>query len=204
MNSFKQALNQLKSTWKNSFLLGATATVFVIAVHNLPLISAFTISIGVLAFQTVAQTIIEGKVKLQNFSFLRKDLFSYIIASLILLPTSILIGSAIGILQSPQDFFTTIPLSLGLLILGLYFYFLFSHSLRYHLQTKVSLAKSIDAIGLVSIKKIRLYLSLSVYFSVLIAISGMTKGAGLIVTLPLLFYANHFSYLEIQKNIRPK
>lgn len=199
MNSFKQALIQLKNAWKNSLLLGAASTMFVIAVHNLPFISAFAISFGILAFQTAAQFLIEGKTKPHDIPFTRKNLFSYLIVSLILVPTSVLLGSAIGLLQSPQDFFTTAPLSLGLLILGLYFYFLFSHSLRYHLQTRENLSKAIDIIGWASIKNFRLYLSLSVYFSLLILISGMTKGVGLIVTLPLLFYTNYFSYLEIQR-----
>lgn len=199
MNSFKQALFQFKNTWKNSLLLGATSASFVIVVHNLPYLSAFLISFGVLIFQTIAQNLIEGKTKAHDLLFLVKGIISYLIISLMLLPTSVLLGSAIGILQSPQDLFTSIPLSLGLIILGLYFYFLFSHSLRYHLEKKENLGKAIDIIGLASLKNFRLYLSLSVYFSILILISGITKGAGLIATLPILFYTNCFSYLEIQK-----
>lgn len=203
MNSFKQALFQFKSTWKNSLLLGATSAAFVIVVHNLPYVSAFLISFGILLFQTIAQNLIEGKTKSRDLPFLGKGLVSYLVIGLILLPTSVLLGSAIGILQSPQDLITTIPLSLGLIILGLFFYFLFSHSLRYHLETKESLGKAIDVIGLTSLKNFRLYLSLNVYFSMLILISGITKGAGLIAILPLLFYANCFSYLEIQKKSQP-
>lgn len=192
---------QFKNTIKSSLILGVSAALFVIIINDLPLVNAFGISIGILALQTIAQKLIEQKLNTKELPFLGMGLASYIIISIILLPAGILLGSAIGILQSPQDLLTSIPLSMGLIIVVLYFFLLFSQSLRHHLETKTNLGKSIDIIGIVSIKKFSLYLSLSVYFSILIIISELTKGVGLVFTLPLLFYANHFAYLETKNSV---
>ncbi|UOF00219.1 hypothetical protein [Bdellovibrio reynosensis] len=196
MNSFKQALNQFKATWKLSLAFGVLVTAFIFLVRDLPYVSAFLISLGFLIFQDVASHFITAKNFQTNFSYLKTHLPAYIITSFILLPTSVLFGSALGILQSPNNLFVTASLALGLLILGVYFYFVLSQSLRRHIETKESLAKAIDAVGLASVKQFQLYLPLSFYFGLFILIAGMTWGAGLIVALPIMFYANHFSYLE--------
>lgn len=199
MNSFKQALNQLNSSWKNSLILGALATFFIFLVRYIPWGSAFVMSFGILIFQEVARNLVVTASWRPHSQFLRKEWIPYLITSLILLPTSVLLGSALGILESPQTLLATAPMSLGLLILAVYFYLVLSQALRLHSERNESLAKTIDIVGLASLKNFRLYFALSFYFGLLILISGMTKGVGLLVTLPLLFYANHFAYVEMNQ-----
>lgn len=199
MNSFKQALNQLNNSWKNSLLLGVLATFFVFLVRYIPWGSAFVMSFGILIFQEVARNLVVTTSWRHHSPFLRKEWIPYLITSLILLPTSVLMGSALGILESPQTLLATAPMSLGLLILAVYFYLVLSHALRLHSEKNESLAKAIDIVGLASLRHFRLYFTLSFYFGLLILISGMTKGVGLLVTLPLLFYANHFAYVEMNQ-----
>ncbi|MBV2168109.1 MAG: hypothetical protein KUL82_05310 [Bdellovibrio sp.] len=199
MNSFKQALNQLNSSWKNSLILGALATFFIFLIRYIPWGSAFVMSFGILIFQEVARNLVVTSSWRPHSQFLRKEWIPYLITSLILLPTSVLLGSALGILESPQTLLATAPMSLGLLILAVYFYLVLSQALRLHSERNESLAKAIDIVGLASLKNFRLYFTLSFYFGLLILISGMTKGVGLLVTLPLLFYANHFAYVEMNQ-----
>ncbi|WP_374029530.1 hypothetical protein [Bdellovibrio bacteriovorus] len=197
MNSFKQALNHFKGTWKDSLIFGLCATLIVFLVRYIPYVSAFLISFCLLALQEIAQYKVEKNAWPREL-FHKKSLPSYLITSLILLPTSVLLGSAIGILQSPQALWMTAPLSLGLLMLAVYFYFVLSHSLRFHLETNESLGKAIDVVGLVSIKSFKNYFVLSFYFALLILLSSLIAGLGLIAVLPLLFYVGHFFYLEIK------
>ncbi|MGZ3774453.1 MAG: hypothetical protein ACXVCY_12940 [Pseudobdellovibrionaceae bacterium] len=200
MNSVKQAFNQIKKDWRTNLLFGFASTIFVIVVHNLPYINAFLLSLGALVFQHLAQNLlIDKNGKSVDFSVIKKNFMSFLIVSLILLPSNVLLGSALGILQSPQDVFTTFFISGGLITIGLFFYFLFSHSLIYHLRTKENLGKSIDITGISTIKNFRFYITLSSCFAILIMLSNITKGALLIITLPLLFYTTLFSYLEIRK-----
>lgn len=198
MNSFKQALNQFKATWKQSLSLGVVATAFVFLVRDLPYVSAFLISFGFLVMQDIANHLIQEKQFPKNFNHLKASLPSYIITGFILLPTSVLFGSALGILQSPNSYLVTLSMSLGLLLLAVYFYFVLSQALRRHIETHESLAKAIDVIGLGSIRNLQLYLPLCFYFGLFILISGMTWGAGLLVTLPMMFYTNHFAYQELK------
>ncbi len=69
------------------------------------------------------------------------------------------------------------------------------------LKCAESLAKTIDVVGLSSIRYYKIYLVLSVYVGLLVLASGITKGVGLLVTLPLLFYTNHFAYLEVREKV---
>ena len=122
------------------------------------------------------------------------------VIALVMLPTSVLIGSSIGLLDNPEALLVAVPTSFGLLMLALYFYFVLSQSLRLHFDKKVSIAKAIDIVGLASIRNFKFYLALSFYAALLILIAGMIKGEGLIVALPFLFYINHFAYLEMNQN----
>lgn len=197
MNSFKQALNQLKISWKYSLLLGLIGTILIFTVRYIPYLSAFALAFGILILQEFAQMGINSPAGPYNLNFIRKNLLSFTGTSLILLPTIVLGGSAFGILESPQGLLTTLPLAGCLFILAIYFYLILSHSLRFHLETKVSLPKAIDLIGISSIRNFRLYLILSFYFGVLLLISALAWGIGFIIALPLLFYVDHFAYLEI-------
>lgn len=199
MNSLKQALNHFKQNRQNSFLLGILATSLVVTLRYIPLFSAFLISLVALLLQDLAKQLIVHKKWPVRFQSTFARALSYMIVAVILLPTSVLLGSAVGFLESPQELFVSVPFSLSLIILGVYFYLILSHALRFHFEQNENLAKSIDFIGVASFKNLNMYVPLSLYLAVLILIGGMTKGAGLIVALPFLFYVNHFSYKELEK-----
>lgn len=199
MNSFKQALNLIKYDWRSSLLLGLVSTAIILVATVSPLFSSFFIALSILIIQEASTYFIINK-SWRLKTNLKPDQFMALVATaLLLIPTSILLGSALGLLQSPQQWFVTTPLSLTLLIIAMFFYFVLSHALRLHLESKQSLMKSFDSIGLGSIKNFRVYLTVSFYSACLVLFAGMTKGVGLIVVLPLILFVNHFSFLEVRK-----
>lgn len=196
MRSFKQALNLLKVKWKLSLAFGFVAMLFIFLARATPGVGAIVVSLVLLIFQEMSQRLlIEGR-GLRQISFEGKELVSYLLVAVALFPTGALFGSALGLLESPQSFIVTAPLALLLMIVASYFYLVLSQSLRWHLETQQSLAKSIDALGVTSLKNFKAYGVVSFYTGLLVFISGITKGAGLIVVLPLIFFANYFLYTE--------
>ncbi len=201
MHSFKQALNLLKVNWKTGLLFGLVAMLFVYLARITPWIGAFTVSLVLLIFQDIARHLLIEKKNIRQLTIESKDLTSYIIMSVVLLPTAALFGSSIGLLESPQSFLTTIPMALLLMIVASFFFLVLSQALRWQIETQNSIGRSIDVLGLASVKNFKTYLVMSVYVGILVLISGMTKGAGLIVTLPLIFLTNHFFYLEMHNRL---
>lgn len=185
--------------WRESLLLGLSGAILIYFVRFIPYLGAFILALGILGLQGIAQNIVEGAAWSKNLSFFRKHSLSYIAAGLLLLPTFALAGSAIGLLQSRQNFLMMAPLASTLLFLGMYFYFIFTHSLRVHLEKGERFVKAIDIVGLCSIRNFKIYFLLSFYSGLFLLISIMTWGAALVVTLPLMFYANYFSFLELDQ-----
>lgn len=196
MNSFKQALNLLKANLKNSFWFGFVAMLFIFLARATPGVGAIVVSLVLLIFQEMAIRLLLEKKNLRQISFESRELVSYLIISVALFPTSALFGSAVGLLESPQSFLMTVPFSILLMIAATYFYLVLSQSLRWHMESQNSIAKSIDTWGMASIKNFKDYLGVSFYAALLIFVSAMTKGVGLIAALPLIFIANHYLYLE--------
>lgn len=199
MHSFKQALNQLKVNWQSGLLFGFVAMLFIYLARITPWIGAYTVSLVLLIFQDMARHLLIDKKHVRQLTFEGKDLTSYLIMSLVLLPTAALFGSSLGLLESPQSFLTTIPMALLLMIVASYFFLVLSQALRWQLETRHTIGKAIDVLGLASVKNFKSYLVMSVYVGLLVLASGMTKGAGLIVTLPLIFLINHYFYLEMRE-----
>lgn len=199
MPYFKQALIQLRASPKESLLLGAASALLIAISRYIPYLNAFFLALGLLILQEAARTQITTKSWPKNFDFLKNEAVTYIVMSLILLPTIILAGSALGVLQSPQSLLTTLPLSFLLLFIASYFYIVLSHSLRYHIEKKVSLAQSIDIVGLSSVRNFKNYFLLSFYGGILLLVSEITWGVGFIISLPLIFYFNYFFYSELDR-----
>lgn len=199
MNAFKQALNHFKNNWHYGLILGSAAAFIVLFSRHIPYISSFLMSAGLLSLQQIADQKIRGEKGKTLLT--TKELTPFLVAAVVLFPTGVLLGSSMGILESPQPLHMTLPLSLGLFILSIYFYLVLSQALRLRLESKVNIAKAIDVVGLNSFKRFRLYLSLSFYLAILVMISGLTWGAGFIITLPLLFYVSYFSYLEVREQV---
>lgn len=184
----------------NTLILGASSTFLTLTSKHIPYINAFLLGLGLLALQTLANTLIITNKWPNRFSPIYRNLAAYTATSLFLLPTYILCGSAVGILQTPQDIVLTLPLASGLFMISVYFYLLISHSLRWHLEGKVSLARAIDLVAGASLRNYRLYFNVSFYFGILMVISVWTWGAGLLFTLPFLFYCDHFLFTDMKQN----
>lgn len=198
MNSFKQALNQLKMNWSHSLLFGFVAMSFIYLARVTPWLGAYIVSLVLLLFQEMSRILLVEQRSLRKFTLEGKELVSYLIVALILLPTSALFGSAIGLLESPQSFLIKLPLSMLLFIVASYFYIILSQALRWHIESRQNLGRAIDSLGVESIKHFRKYLALSFYVGLLVLVSAMTKGVGLIVALPVIFLVNHYLYLEMK------
>lgn len=201
MNSFKQALNLLKVTLKNSLMFGFVAMLFIFLARATPGVGAIVVSLVLLIFQEMAIRLIIEKKNPRQISFESKELISYLMIAVALFPTSALFGSSVGILESPQGLLMTVPLAILLMIIATYFFLVLSQSLKWHIETQTSIAKSIDIWGMASIRNFKDYLGVSFYAALLIFISAMTKGAGLIAALPLIFFANHYLYQEKRSQI---
>ena len=156
-------------------------------------------SAGLLSLQQIADQKIRGEKGKTLLT--TKDLTPFLVTAVVLFPTGVLLGSSMGILESPQPLYSALPLSLGLFILSIYFYLVLSQALRLRLESKVNIAKAIDVVGLNSFKRFRLYISISFYLAILVMISGLTWGAGFIITLPVLFYVSYFLYFEVRSQI---
>ncbi|MDG0814739.1 hypothetical protein [Bdellovibrio svalbardensis] len=197
MNPVKQALIAFKTNWKESLYLGAAATVFIFFSQVVPFIGAFLISLGLLIFQELTNIRLRtGQWKL-DLSHFQNDWMSLIITAIILMPTGILLGSAFGLLQSPQEHWRTFPMSLGLFILGIYFFMILSHGFNLQQKLHGGIAKALDATALASIKNFKLYLVASFYTSVALMIGGLLKGVGFVLALPFLFYVGYFVFADM-------
>ncbi len=197
MNPVKQALIAFKTNWKESLYLGAAATVFIFFSQIVPFIGAFLISIGLLIFQELTNIRLEtGKWKMDLTHF-RNDWMSLIITAIVLMPTGILLGSAFGILQSPEAHWRSLPTSLSLFILGIYFYMILSHGFNLQQRQRVGIARTLDMSALASVKNFKLYLVASFYVSVALMIGGLLRGAGFVLALPFLFYAGYYVFADM-------
>ncbi|KHD88468.1 MAG: hypothetical protein OM95_08090 [Bdellovibrio sp. ArHS] len=197
MNSFKQALIHLKNHWKYGLLIGALGLMVALILRHIPYVSAFLTAFALLILQHLTDRWMEGK-KWQNLSTLKEFLLPFVVTSLILFPTTVLIGSSLGILQSPQEYLSGAPLSLGLFMLGAFFYLVLTHALRYRMETTTGLAEALDIVGLASMKNFRVYFVLSFYLALLLLLAGVTWGLGFLVAFPMLFFSSHYSYNEMK------
>lgn len=199
MNYFKQALIQMNRQIKNTLILGVSSTVLLFTARHIPYLNALCLGLGLLSLQSFANHLVVDHIWPKKFSFLYKNLVPYLSASLILLPSYILSGSAYGILQSPQSIATMLPMAAGLLMITVYFYLLISHSLRWCIEKQTSLAKSIDIVASASLRNYRKYFNMSFYIGILLTLSVWTWGVGFVFTLPFMFYCSHFLFVDMDQ-----
>lgn len=199
MNSFKQALTYLIRHFKNSLILGVVSTFFFYLSRFIPYFGALILSIGFLIMRDQGWHQIQKQNWDRNLDHVRHHFISYLATSLILFPTFILLGSALGVLESPQNILTSLLFSVGLLTVSVYFYFILSHSLQFHLKSKTPLTKAIDKIGLRSLKSMNRYTSASLMIGILLAVSDLFWGVGFLLTLPVMFFTDYFIYQELSQ-----
>ena len=188
-----------KENWKESLLLGITATCFTFFSQIVPMIGALLISVGLLIFQEMANMRLQKGRWERDLTHLKNDWVSWIITAVVLMPTGILMGSAFGLLHSPQELWRTIPMALGLFMLGVFFYFILTHGLNLQLEHSEGIAKTLDKSALASVRNLRLYFPCVFYVSVLLIISAFMRGFGFIVALPFMFYVCFYLYAEMKK-----
>ena len=114
------------------------------------------------------------------------------------MPTSILVGSAFGLLQTPQELWMTLPLTSGLFFLGIYFYIILNQAIELHLNSSQTLAKSIDVVALTSFRFLKKYALASFYLGALFSLSSLANGAGFVLALPALFFVTYYLDQEIK------
>ena len=188
-----------KTNWKESLLLGIAATCLTFFSQIVPTIGALLISVGLLIFQELANLRLQKGRWDRDLTHLKNDWVSWIVTAVILMPTGILMGSAFGLLHSPQELWRTIPMAFGLFILGVFFYFILTHGLNLQLERPEGIAKTLDKSALASIRNLRLYFPCVFYVSVLLMFSAFMRGFGLIVSLPFMFYVSFYLYAELKR-----
>jgi hypothetical protein len=193
MNLFKQALNQYRTHWQESLLIGLFSFVCILAAPSIPLIGPFFLSLVILSFQLVIWFRLSNKRWPIKSDLFPRSLIPLLVCSLVMTPTSILIGSAHGLLQSPQNILTSWPMSVGLLFIAIYFYFLIAHALLITRATELGIAKALDQAALDTLRNFRVFAPQCLIFAVIFLISQATWGAGWILSLPLLYYVGSFS-----------
>lgn len=193
MHLFKQALIQYKTHWQESLLIGIFSFMCVLAAPSIPLVGSFFLSLVLLSFQLVIWFRLENKRWPIKSDLFPQVIIPLLICSLVMTPTSILIGSAHGLLASPQDLLTSWPLSIGLLFVGIYFYFLIAHALLLTRAANLGIAKALDRAALDTMRNFRLFAPLCLIFAVLFLLSQATFGVGWIIALPLLYFVCTYS-----------
>lgn len=203
MKSFKQALFAMKNLWRETVALGLVATALLLVVRLVPYLSMFALSLVLILFQRTVTTRFDSGRWPTNFLFLKRKWPAYIIVGIVLMPTSILVGSAFGLLQTPQELWMTLPLTCGLFFLGIYFYMILNQAIELHLNSPITLAKSIDVVALRSFRYLKKYSLASFYLGILFGVSSLINGAGFVAALPALFYVTYYLDQEIKAEQAP-
>ncbi|WP_413583175.1 hypothetical protein [Bdellovibrio sp. HCB288] len=199
MQSVKQALIMFRTNWKDSLILGVLATLFTFFSQIVPVIGALLISVGLLIFQELANLRLQKGRWERDFTHLQKEWVSWLVTAVILMPTGILMGSAFGIIHSPQPVAQALPAGFGLMSLGVFFYFILTHGLNLQLETHQGIAKSLDRSALSSVRNLGPYVAATLVIAAALVIATYLRGYGLILALPLMFFTCFYLYMQMKK-----
>jgi hypothetical protein len=199
MQSLKQAFIMFRGNWKDSLLLGVLATMFTFFSQVVPTIGALLIAVGLLIFQELANLRLQKGRWDRDFTHLQKDWVSWLITAVILMPSGILMGSAFGVIHSPQPLIQALPAGFGLMAIGVFFYFILTHGLNLQLDSHQGIAKALDRSAIASIKNFGSYFPATLVISVLLVIATYMRGYGLILALPFMFFTCFYLYIEMKK-----
>ncbi|MEK2689611.1 hypothetical protein [Bdellovibrio sp. GT3] len=199
MQSVKQALIMFRTNWKDSLILGVLATLFTFFSQIVPVIGALLISVGLLIFQELANLRLQKGRWERDFTHLQKEWVSWLVTAVILMPTGILMGSAFGIIHSPQPIAQSLPAGFGLMALGVFFYFILTHGLNLQLETHQGIAKSLDRAALSSVRNLGPYVAATLVIAAALVIATYLRGYGLILALPLMFFTCFYLYMQMKK-----
>lgn len=196
MNPLKQAFKELKIRWQLSLCLGLAAIILVFAAQFISYAGGFALTLGLFTLQYISYEYLRRKTKP---SWSKDVLLALVVLALILLPTSFLTGSAHDLLHSKQSPLMTLSSATLLFLLCFYFFTIMSHALFLHIERKEMLAKAIDVIAITSTRYFIRYFAWSFYPALAMVFASFTKGVGYAIVLPLVFYFNFYTYLEINQ-----
>ncbi len=188
MKSIAQAWNTLLQRKLTFFCLGAFGFILLLTSFSLPL-SAFFLALSLTVLQQTTWALYR-RIDIKCFLFQIKMSWSWIMTLVILLiPASILMGSAVGILQSPYIFMIAGSLATLLITLALFFTFVFSQIL-FISSDRQNLGRLIDILFLSALKNWIEILGFCLLSALLVVLSIKAWGLGLIVAIPLLSLSN--------------
>lgn len=195
MNSIKQALNFFKSRPWHSLGIGVVACLAIWPLRHMPYISALLISTLLVGLQLSTLSLVKdshfSKTKLQ-----KKELLPFTTTILCLFPSTVLLGAAIGIAESPYERLTGLPIAWLLISAGLYFFFLFTHSLLLSLKDAIKMSKAIDKVANHSFKNFNAYFIVSFILSFAAVVASLIHGALYILIIPILLLTSVFLFQE--------
>jgi len=116
---------------------------------------------------------------------------------LVLIPTSILIGSASGLLQNIGDYGLNILLSFLFFFVGIGFFFILTHALAFNIFKNENLPKAFDKTSMVFIKNIRMFSVLCFYLGGAALISVLSRGLIFVIVMPILYYSSFYSFKAV-------
>lgn len=199
MNPIKQALILLIQIWKQNLILGVvTSTLFFLSGYMGSYSILFVAPFLLLIQQSYNQAL-DSKSSFINLAFLKNNMLSIIIVALAFSPTGILLGSAFGLLESPDDRIANILAAEWLLLICCLIYLIVNHGLALHFKGRMGLARSLDVAVQTGYKKIISYIISSFYMSISLLITGLLNGYGILIALPFIFLVCYFHFMEISK-----
>jgi hypothetical protein len=199
MNPIKQALIFLIQIWKKNLIVGVITSTLIFVSGYLGSYSILFVAPLLLFIQQSYNRVLESQDSLVKIAFIKRNLISIIIVGLAFSPTGILLGSAFGLLESPEDRFSNVLRAEWLLLVCCLIYLVVNHGLTLHFHGKTGLARSLDIAIQSGFKKIVSYVISSFYMSISLLIAGFFYGYGMMVSLPFVFLVCYFHYIEMSK-----
>jgi hypothetical protein len=186
MQSFKQALILTKQYWKESLLIGLCTALVIFALQYILVFGVFLGALALLTLQIYLNDYFLHQQKKFNRAMYRNHIASWLIATILLVPTCILAGSAFGLISSPQALLTTTPIGLSLNIIAIYFYLIITQALIVEIKTSSGYIKALDKVALESLRNLKDYLFICVIVGLFLTAGSFLSAAGVIIATPLL------------------
>lgn len=201
MNSIKQALNFFKLHPWHSLTLGLVACLSIWPLRHLPYVSALMISTVMVALQMTTSGLVQNEA-FKKTRLLKNELLPFFITIICLFPSTVLLGAAIGLAESPYERLTGLPIAWLLISAGLYFFFLFTQALFLSLKETTKMSRAIDKIANHSFKNFSAYFLASFALSFTALIASLVHGSLYILIIPILLLTNVYMFQEQYRKIK--
>lgn len=126
-----------------------------------------------------------------------KNKSSLLLLAMLSIPTNIIMGSVVGLIQGSDNISLSLPMVVVFAIFSALSYIVIGHVVGFIVLQEMHFEKSLNA-ALAGFKKNRMNIFiLSCLSAVLLMLSALPLGLGLIVVLPIQIYLNGFSFLDL-------